>query len=80
MVDGPSGAGRGQRSVDCLSRTQQRLGWDAGVVGALAGHEFALDDRDAESSRGERAGAVFARCAGAEHDHVVVAIHLSLLT
>ena len=56
-----------------LARTQQRLGRDAGPVGALAADELALDDGDAQAALRERAGAVLARRAAAEHDHVVVA-------
>ena len=77
--DGLGSAGRGERGIDRFTGPQQRLGGNAGVVGALAGDELALDDRNVESSCGERTGAVFASRAAAKHDHVVVVVHLSLL-
>ena len=61
------------RRVHGLARTQQRLRRDARPVRALAADELALDERDAQAALGERAGAVLARRAAADHDHVVVA-------
>ena len=55
-----------------LAGTQQRLRRDAGPVRALAADELALDERDAQAALGERAGAVLARRAAADDDHVVV--------
>ena len=49
------------RAVHRLARAQQRLRRDARPVGALAAHQLALDDRDAQAALGERAGAVLAR-------------------
>ena len=62
--------------VDRLARPQQGLRRDAGPVRALAAHQLALDDGDPQAALGQRAGAVLARRAAAEHDHVVVAGHV----
>ena len=62
-----------RRAPDGLTRSQQRLGRNARPVGALASDEFALDNRDAQAPFGQRAGAVLAGRAAAEHDDVVVA-------
>ena len=58
---------------------QQRLGRDAREVGALAADQLALDDRDPQAALGQRARAVLAGRAAADHDHVVVIAHLGLL-
>ena len=50
----------------------RRLGGNARPVRALAADQLSLDDRDAQSARGQRRGAVLARGAAAEDDHVVV--------
>ena len=55
-----------------LRPAEQRLGRDARPVGALAADELAFDDGDAQPALGQRAGAVLARRAAAEHDDVVV--------
>ena len=78
-VDGLRGARGGERGVERLAGTQQRLRRNARVVGALPRDEFALDDRNGETPGGERPSAVLARRTGAEHDHVVIGIHVSLL-
>ena len=70
------GGGRLAGGVHRLARTQQRLGRDARPVRALAADQLALDDGDAQAALGQRAGAVLARRAAAEHDHVVVAGHV----
>src|SRR5262249_40192666 len=44
-------------------------------VRALAPHELALDERDAQTALGQRTRAVLSGRAAAEHDHVVVAAH-----
>ncbi len=48
-------------AVDRFPGTQQCLGRDARVVGALAADEFTLHDGHPESTGGERTGAVLAR-------------------
>ena len=63
------------RAVHRLARPQQRLRRDARPVGALAADQLALDDRDAQPALGQRAGAVLAGRAAAQHDHVVVVAH-----
>ena len=64
-------------SVPCrvhgLAGAQQRLGRDAGPVGALAADELPLDEGDAQPALGERAGAVLTGRAAADDDDVVVA-------
>src|SRR5262249_58967803 len=67
------GRGRLARGLDGLARAQQRLRRDAGPVRALAAHELALDDGHAQAALGQRARAVLAPRAAAEHDDVVVA-------
>ena len=64
------------RGVHRLAGTQQRLRRDARPVRALAADQLALDERDAQAALGERAGAVLAGRAAADHDHVVVAAHV----
>src|SRR4029450_145271 len=71
------------RPLDGLAWPEQRLGGDARIVGALPAHELAFHDRDPKPTRGERAGAVLARRAAADADHVEVsgvlgAVHDSL--
>ena len=61
--------------VHRLARPQQRLGRDAGAVGALAADQLALDDRDLQPAVGQRPGAVLAGRAAADDDHVVVVAH-----
>ena len=61
------------RGVDGLARAQQRLGRDAGPVGALAADELALGERDVQSRGGQRGGGVLAGRAAADDDDVVVA-------
>ena len=70
--------GRGglARPMDRLARPQQRLRRNAGPVGALPSHELALHDRHAQTALRQRARAVLARRAAAEHDHVIVAAHV----
>jgi len=63
------------RSVGRLSRPQQRLGRDAGEVGALAADQLTLDERDAQAAVGQGACAVFSGRAAAQHDDVVVVTH-----
>ena len=63
-------------AVRGLARAQQRLGRNAGPVGAFATDQFALDERDAQAALRERAGAVLARRAAADDDDVVVAAHV----
>ena len=63
------------RLVHGLARPQQRLRRDAREVRALAAHQLALDQRDAQPALGERARAMLARRAAAHHDHVVVVAH-----
>ena len=53
-----------------LAGAQQRLRRHAGVVGALAADQVALDDRDREPAVGQPARADLARRAGADHDRV----------
>ena len=68
--------GRRGRLACCvhrLARPQQRLGRDARPVRALPADELALDQGDAQAALGQRPGAVLARRAPADHDHVVVA-------
>ena len=69
-LGGPGGLAR---SLHGLPRPEQRLGGDARPVGALAADQLALDDRDPQTALGKLAGAVLARRAAAEHDHVIVA-------
>ena len=66
------------RGVHRLARPQQRLGRDARPVRALAADQLALDERDAQPALGQRAGAVLAGRAAAEHDDVVVVAHGNL--
>ena len=67
---------RARRRLVCVvhgfTRAKQGLGRDARPVGALATHELAFDDGDAQTALRQRAGAVLAGRAGAEHDDVVV--------
>ena len=70
------GCRRLPRSVNRLPWPEQRLGRDARVVRALASHQLALDDGDAQAPLGQRSRAVLARRAPAEHDHVVVTAHV----
>jgi hypothetical protein len=65
--------GRFPGLVHSLAGAQQGLRRDAGVVGALAADQLALDHRDPEPAVDQLAGAVLARRAGAEHDDVEVA-------
>ena len=60
------------RGVDGLAGAKQRLRRNARPVGALAAHQFALDERDPQAAFGQRAGAVFAWRAAADDDDVVV--------
>ena len=60
-LDVDLGARRGlARLLDGLARPQQGLRRDAGPVGALAAHQLALHDRDAQAALGQRPGAVLA--------------------
>ena len=59
--------------VGGLAGAQERLRRDARPVRALAADQLALDERDAKAALGERARAVLAGRAAADHDHVVVA-------
>ena len=61
------GAARG------LPRAQQRLGRDAGPVGALAADPLALDECDAQAALRERADTMLAGRAAADDDDVVAA-------
>ena len=70
------GRRRVARGVHGLARAQQRLRRDARPVRALAADQLALDERDAQAALGQRAGAVLARRAAADDDHVVVAAHV----
>jgi hypothetical protein len=63
------------RRMDRLARPQQRLRRYARPVRALAADQLALDERDAQPALGQRAGAVLARRAAAQHDDVVVVAH-----
>src|SRR6202011_5719990 len=45
-------------------------------VRTFPSHELALHDGHAKAALGQRARAVLARRAGAEHDHVIVAVHV----
>ena len=63
------------RGLHRLAWAQQRLRRDAGPVGALAPDQLALDDRHAQATLGQRAGAMLAWRAAAENDDVVVATH-----
>ena len=60
------------RALHSLAGAQQGLRGDARPVGALAPHQLALDERDPQPAFGKRTGAVLARGAAADHDHVVV--------
>jgi hypothetical protein len=62
--------------MDRLARAQQRLRRNASPVRALPSHELALDDGDAQTTLRQRARAVLARRAAAEHDHVIVVVHV----
>ena len=64
------------RGVHRLAGAQQRLGRDAGPVRALAADQLALDDRDPQTTLGQRAGAVLTRRAATQNDHVVVIAHV----
>ena len=55
-----------------LAGAQQRLGRDAGIVGALAADQLALDEGDPQAAVGQRPDAVLARRAAAHDDDVVV--------
>jgi len=74
---------RGRRRVPGglygLPGTQERLGRNAGPVGAFTAHQLALDDGDAKATLSQRPGAVLARRACAEDDDVVVGAHGELL-
>ena len=60
-LDVDVGARRGlARGMHRLAGAQQRLGGDAGPVGALAADQFALDERDPQAALGQLAGAVLA--------------------
>ena len=61
------------RGVHRLARAQQRLRRDARPVRALAADQLALDQGDPQAALGQLAGAVLARRAAADDDHVVVA-------
>ena len=65
------------RAVHRLARSQQRLRRDARPVGALAANQLALHHRHPQPALGERAGAVLARGARAQHDDVVVVAHVT---
>ena len=71
---------RGGRRLACplhrFAGAQQRLGRDAGPVGALTSHQLALDEGDPQAALGERPGAVLARRAAAHNDDVVVVAHV----
>ena len=60
------------RPATRLAGAQQRLRRDARPVGALAGDQLALDDRDPQAAVGELAGAVLAGRPAADDDDVVV--------
>src|SRR5262249_17676021 len=64
-----------ERPGDRLAGAKQRLRGNAGVVGALAGDQLALDHRDLQPALREVPGAVLARRSGPDHDHVVVGAH-----
>ena len=68
-------AAASRAAVDRFARAQQRLRGDAGPVRALAADELALDEGDAQAAFAQRAGAVLAGRAAADHDRVVVAAH-----
>jgi hypothetical protein len=63
------------RAAHGLSRAQQRLRRDARPIGTLATDQLVLDECDAQPAICERAGAVLARRASADHDDVVAAAH-----
>src|SRR4029079_10838623 len=63
------------RAMRRLAWTQQRFGWNARVVRALAANQLALDDCDAQAAFGERTRAMFAGCAAAEDDDVEAGAH-----
>ena len=75
-ADRGADAGHAARLGQQLARSQQRLRGHAGVVGALAADQVALDDRDREPAVGEAAGADLARGAGADHDRVEFSLRL----
>ena len=62
------GGPRLERAVHGLARAQQGLGRDAGVVGALAPGQLALDHGDLEPAAGQLAGAVLTGRACPHHD------------
>ena len=70
------GGGRFPRSMNRFAGSQQRLRWNAGPVGAFATHELSFDDGDPQAAVGQGAGAVLARRAPAQHNHVVLAAHV----
>jgi hypothetical protein len=74
-VDRLARAGRFARGLQRLAGAQQRLGRDAGPVGALAADQLPLDDRDAQASGRQRPRAVLAGGPAAEDDDVVVRAH-----
>ncbi len=64
-----------------LAGAQQRLRRHAGVVGAFAADQVALDDRHREPAFGEAPRADLARRAGADHDRVEFSLaHLVIAT
>ena len=63
------------RPVHRLAGAQQRLGRDAGPVGAFAADQLALDQGDPQAAVGQFARAVFPWRAAAHHDDVVVTRH-----
>jgi hypothetical protein len=65
------------RAMDRLTRPQQRLRRNASSIGALSSHELPLYDRHTQTALRQSARAMLARGAATEHDHVIVAVHLS---
>ena len=75
LVSYPGNAGysAAKGGMDGLTRAQERLGGDAGPIGALPAHQLPLDDGHPQAPGGHRPGAVLPRCAPTEQDHVEVA-------
>ena len=74
------GRRRLESPVHRLAGAQQRLGRDAGPVGALTTNQLALDHSDPQATFRKGAGAVLAGSTAAQDDHVVVAFHGLLLS
>src|SRR5207244_5071216 len=68
--------GRLSRPMNRLARPQQRLRRNARPVGTLPSHQLAFYDGHAQAALGQSARAVLARRAPAEHDHVVLVVHV----